>query len=647
MVLKLSNLVFRQMKKNMKHYYLYFFAIIFSVMLYFSFATLQYNEAVLDQINGGGMVSIGFKVANYLLWFIVLVFVLYANHLFIRRRSKEIGMYQLIGMTKTLVFRLLALENALLFSLAVVLGIVGGFLGSRFFALILFKVIHADVVLGITFNLQAVFNTLVVFLILLSIILVQLFIFIKRHTLLEMIKSDQQADETIRKFSILHMFLGFVGLALIIYGYTASTTMFEGEGDLLLRRMLLVLFSTIIGTFFVFRYSVALLINLWRTKKNGHVSKTDVVGLLPIMHRMKSNAKSLTLITVLTAVSLGINTLAYISYYSIEKEVTNAYPAQYIVTNGEADAYTALLDKEEIPYSRHDITYVERTIDFPALLKDRNDANNISYYILSSSRIVKGSQVNISLKDNEAVLYGYYGYSTKLVEHKKEGEMKVGDQDGVNVYVKEINEAPLLNGYGSTATKIITVVSDETYEHLKLGTEERNETHIDLINPKDEQEARSLYHQSGADVYMKLGDSVSYFSSKLEYEEEMKKMGGLTIFITGFLGLAFLIASGSILYFKQMSEAEQEKGSYTILRKIGYSQNDLLKGVYMKQLFNFGIIICVGLLHSYFAVKSGWWFFGTEFGVPMLTMMALYVCIYSLFAFLTIQYYKLIIKSAL
>ena len=96
-----------------------------------------------------------------------------------------------------------------------------------------------------------------------------------------------------------------------------------------------------------------------------------------------------------------------------------------------------------------------------------------------------------------------------------------------------------------------------------------------------------------------------------------------------------------------MSEAEQEKDSYTILRKIGYSERDLLKGIYKKQLFNFGVIIIVGLFHSYYAVKSGWWFFGTEFGVPMLSMMILYVAIYLIFALLTIQYYKKIIKMAL
>ena len=97
----------------------------------------------------------------------------------------------------------------------------------------------------------------------------------------------------------------------------------------------------------------------------------------------------------------------------------------------------------------------------------------------------------------------------------------------------------------------------------------------------------------------------------------MKQLYGLTMFIVGFLGLTFLISSGCILYFKQMDESEDEKSNYTILRKLGYTENDLLKGIQRKQMFNFGIPLLLGLLHSYFAVQSGWFMFGTELSTPI------------------------------
>ena len=122
---------------------------------------------------------------------------------------------------------------------------------------------------------------------------------------------------------------------------------------------------------------------------------------------------------------------------------------------------------------------------------------------------------------------------------------------------------------------------------------------------------------------------------------------GLSMFIVGFLGLTFLITSGCILYFKQMDESEDEKLNYTILRKLGFTQGDLLKGVQAKQAFNFGIPLIIGLFHSYFAVQSGWFLFGTELWTPMILVMLLYTALYSIFGFLSVLYYKKVIKAAL
>ncbi|MET1194049.1 FtsX-like permease family protein, partial [Bacillus licheniformis] len=97
----------------------------------------------------------------------------------------------------------------------------------------------------------------------------------------------------------------------------------------------------------------------------------------------------------------------------------------------------------------------------------------------------------------------------------------------------------------------------------------------------------------------------------------------------------------------QMDESEDEKPNYTILRKLGFTEKDLLKGIKIKQLFNFGIPLVIGLLHSYFAVQSGWFLFGTELWTPMIIVMIVYTALYSIFGILSVLYYKKIIKEAL
>ena len=649
MVLKLSQLVYRSMLKNMKSYYLYFFSLIFSVTLYFSFKTLRYNDEVTNQLKDGSSASMGFEVATYLLYFIILVFVLYANKIFMNRRSKEIGLYQLIGMSKGLIFRLIAIENIVLFGGAVIIGIAIGFLTSRLFAMILLKLIGSSYVLSISFSIESAIMTLAIFSVMLLIILCQLFLIIRKHTLLEMFQAANKADETIRKFSVSHMLMGLIGLGLIIYGYYSSTILFDGPGSGLGNRMLIVLGTTILGTYLIFRYSVALFINLWRRTRKGFLSRSDVVALSPIMHRMKSSASSLTLIAVLTAVSLGINTLAYISYYTVDKMTEQSMPADFIVINGKEEAFANALDDANIVYDKVVYNYLEVAADLSGLLKNKNDVNNIGYDVYGMSRVIPASSVEERLQGNEAIVANFNNYTTQLFEFEVNQSIMVGYSVPLNVTKLDHNSI-LLGGYGIKLHPVI-IVSDEMFKTLNSMTDvvyPKTEVQVNLQKHSDFEKANKLYKESEANVreILPTGD-VRLIMSQKELQQSQFEGLGLTIFITGFLGLAFLLASGSILYFKQMTEADMESGSYTVLRKIGYSEQDLMYGVYRKQLFNFGVPIIVGLFHSYFAVKSGWWFFGTEFGTPMAIMIVVYVILYTFFAALTVRYYRMVVRKAL
>src|SRR5699024_8889227 len=109
-----KQLIFRSLKKNLKNYYLYVFALIFGVALYFAFVTLQFDPA-LDSLKGTIKGAAAIKTASVMLIAIVAVFLVYANNLFIKRRSKEIGLFQLVGLTKGKIFQILSAENLILY----------------------------------------------------------------------------------------------------------------------------------------------------------------------------------------------------------------------------------------------------------------------------------------------------------------------------------------------------------------------------------------------------------------------------------------------------------------------------------------------------------------------------------------------------
>lgn len=659
--MSLSKLVLRSMKKNMKHYYLYFFALIFSVTLYFSFVTLQNNADVLETVNKSGTATAGFEAATYILYFIVLFFVLYANHLFMKRRSKEIGLYQLIGMTKGLIVRLLAIESILLFVGAVVLGMLAGFFSSRLFAMILLRVLEEEALVTMKFSIEALQKSIIVFAILLVIVLVQMAWMIHRVSLLSLFSAAKQADERVKRFSPLQMAIGFIGLVLIVYGYYASTKLFdiESAGNLFVN-MMIILATTIGGTFLVFRYSVAFIMNFIRLKKNGHLTVHDVLALTPIMHRMKSNAKSLTLITVLTGFSLGITTLSYIGYYSSESSAFSRVPGDYILLEDNGQEFLKELEESNISYDKVDYRLQAVTASIAQLMsKDQKDS---PFYTM------KGTIYTIPLSDyqqsvpeaklsgNSVILTNYGGYMAEMFPLEKDREVVVSaGKHEETFHVIDVQDKSIISGIVTAGGGgPIFVVTDEMFEKLASQSEPfpwHKQATINLKSKEDIATAEKLYIQTGAGVISALdskGKSNQYI--QLSFENERKENIedlGLTIFTTAFLGLAFLMTTGSILYFKQMSEAEEERGSYTILRKIGFAERDIMKGIYMKQAFNFGVPLTIGLLHSYFAVKSGWFLFGSELTAPLWIAMSCYIALYAIFAILSVGYYKKVIRESL
>lgn len=654
--MSLSKLVFRSMKKNMKHYYLYFFALIFSVTLFFSFVTLQYNQDVLGAVNRSGMATAGFEAATYILYFVILFFVLYANHLFIKRRSKEIGLYQLIGMTKGLVVRLIAIENIVLFIGAVIIGIIVGFFSSRLFAMILLKVLEKEALVNMTFSIEALQQSVLVFTVLLGIVLIQMAWMIHRVSLLLLFTAAKQADERVKQFSAVQMIIGFLGLVFIIYGYYKSTMLFNmEEGDNLLINMLVILASTIGGSFLVFRYSVAFILNSIRLKKKGHLSGIDVLALTPIMHRMKSNAKSLTLITVLTGVSLGIMTLSYISYYSSEAMAHRKVPGDYILFEDYGNGFLQELENHQIAYKATDYR-LQKVTTFIGTLLTEEQVDSPFYGMLGSIYAIPISDYQQvvpkeSLNGNQAIITNYGGTLAEMfpLEKNRDLPVMVGEHEEI-LYVIDVRDEALLRGQEGP----VLIVSDAMFEELATHTHPddswNKQTSVVLKERNDLAVAERLYIQTKAGNIDPENTTPDYTFLQPSYETVRKdtiESLGITIFITAFLGLAFLMTTGSILYFKQMSEAEEERASYTVLRKIGFSERDIMKGIYVKQCFNFGVPLVIGLLHSYFAVKSGWFLFGSELTAPLLIAMSCYVALYTIFAMLSVGYYKRVIRDSL
>ncbi|WP_059040519.1 FtsX-like permease family protein [Paenibacillus rubinfantis] len=645
--MSLTHLIYRNLKKNLKNYYLYVFALIFSVALYFAFVTLQYDPA-LDEMKGSVKGAAGLRAASVLLIAIVAIFLLYANTIFIKRRSKEIGLFQLIGLTKGKIFGILSSENLILYFGSLLIGIFVGFSCSRLLLMILFQVIGVDAEASLRFSLQALVQTIVVFAAIYLLIMLMNFLFIRRQTILSLFRVTSSTENVYRKLPLSEVVIGVLGIGLVLYGYRISSELFGGkytEMRELFQAMILILASVILGTYLFYKGSVSFIFNLVRKAKGGYLSLNEVLSLSSIMFRMKSNALLLTIITTVSALAIGLLSLSYISYYSTESSAKQSVPNHFSLLDPvDVEAFEQALNQAGIATRetrRQVLTMKADVSQIFGSLMELEDVKEITLAVLDEREVV-----GVELEAGKGKFAGSSNAMEQFAGLKDRGDVILSGRTKVMqvAVIETMKDAVVSMPFSLGMPSLIVDHSD--FERLVQDADPELQPRypiyfgIDVQNPDLLKQANQIFEDMGLD---QQPDSRSQYQIIMDQKGNM----GLIMFIVGFLGLTFLITSGCILYFKQMGEGEEEKPSYTILRKLGFTPGNLLQGIQFKQLFNFGIPLAVGLSHSYFAVRSGWFLFGTELWTPMILVMLIYTVLYSIFGLLSVLFYKRVIKESL
>lgn len=649
--MKLNNLVIKNFLRNLKNYALYIFALVFSVALFFSLLTLTLDETAMEEIAGSTPMTALFSVGSVTVVIIIILFVMFANMIFIKRRHKELALFQLIGMNRNKIFRILLLENFLIYFGSLIGGIVLGFFISRLLLMLLLKIMRVDMMVEMNFSLTAVVITAAVFVFIFIVLMIQNYVFLKRSSLIKMLKLNKTSESKGKPLGKMTIVLGVAGIAMIALGYYMSQTMFERamENPIMLPvYMVAILFLTIAGTYITFKYSVAFILNMIRKSKNGHVNVNDVLSVTSVMFKMRSNAFLLTAIAVITAISITAMSLSYITYYSTDKMLESTTPYDYTVENSEdLDFYEKLLndndyeiDRIEKSFMHYSIVRTDENIDLPEGEETGMDSNEIGIVVASDEEFD-----GFDVAENETKVTGTLAILDMFMSFE-EGD-PVTFTNGADfertVEVTDTTSDGILPSNLSFALPVL-IIDDAVYQELADNQPEENE---EFEMPSELYAFNIVGGDNDEILEMMDKEGHPSFSSKLLDYKEMTQMSGMMAFIVGFLGFAFLLTSGCILYFKQIDECEEEKGSYKVLRKLGFSEGEILKGLALKMIISFGIPLAIGLLHSLFAVKSGWFIFGIEMWTPTLIVMGVYTVLYSIFALMSLGYYRKIVRKSI
>ncbi|HCA7413443.1 TPA: ABC transporter permease [Staphylococcus pseudintermedius] len=632
--MRFSAIVLKNFKQNLRHYGIYLFSLMLSIALYFSFVTLKYTDSIANGENAK-LLNSSAGIGEKFLFVIIIIFLMYANRLFIKRRTKSFALFQLIGLSRKDLMRMMMLEQAIIFIGTTVIGLLLGLFGSRLLLLIVKKTAQIPLDIKILFEPAALTVTMILVVISFILIMVQSFIFIKRRSIIQLMYDVQQSEATQANMTKAEMTFGILGIAMIGLGYYLSTIMLKNI-ELTLISAFLILFLTVVGAYFFFRSSVSLIFKSLKRSKRGYVNVTDVVFTASIMHRMKKNAFSLTVIGIISAITITLLSFATISKANIENNVNGLAPHEFTYINeGEAQKLEAYLNAKNIPYNK----VVQHVIEVPIVHSGKalhKDVNSLA--IISDAEVDK-----MDVNPGEITLVNYFKVSETFIGLDKGVTIDLGRKE--KHAPLEITETSPYNvlSYRAALGRSVGIIDHKTFEMLKA-------TQIkDKDNPPITQVGFDL--KSAKDV-VKVESANEQFNqmlpqSRTSLEKEQLAFSGMFLFVSGFLGVAFLIAAGCIIYIKQMDENEDEMANYQILRKMGYTHQDMFKGLALKIAFNFGLPLIIGLGHAFFAARAfNTLMNGVDFA-PVIFAMTVYAVIYLIFAVLAYYHSRRVIKFSI
>ncbi|MFJ7921802.1 FtsX-like permease family protein [Lysinibacillus fusiformis] len=616
----LFSLARKNIQRNLSNYFLYIASMVFSIVIYFTFVTLKYNDDLSALKQSSQQIKGLMSASSVVLLFFIVIFMAYSNSFFMKKRKKEVALYSLLGVRKQKIGLMLFFENLVIGLVSLVLGIVLGFFMSQGLLMILVRLMGYEIVGSLTFSVEALVNTAVIFTILFLFTSLQGYRVIYQFKLIDLFHAEKQGEQIPRASLV----AAVLGTALIAFGYyTAASDMFTSEiwrFFTVLGTPLMVIGVTIVGTYLLFHSVSVFVLTALKRATSWSWKGLNLIGVSQLLYRIRANAKSLSIIAILSATTITAGGGVFGMYYNAEASVRQMLPN------------TFMWKGNPVEFSQKDVIYHE-SLSVKNLRVD-NEFSFFEYTLLKESdynRLAKlqGKHQNLHIAGGSAVLLDA-AYDERF-SHDFAGEdfkLKNGD----SFHVKKMYTESVLNFIPAGT---VLVVNDQ--EFATTNAEEVQMQAIGLDNDLKQQAVSQ-------DIIKQLSteQQESFSSVPQSYEDSIATVGAL-LFVGSFLGLVFLAATGSIIYFKILTEAEEDQAKYAILNKIGVNSKQILKTVAGQVAVIFSAPLIVGIVHSAFALLAFSQLFGMNITKPVVLWMIAYSAIYFIYYIFTVRsFYKIV-----
>ncbi len=612
------SMALKNLKNNFSFYALYLLSISFVITIFFAFTSFSMNKVMLEKISGDGRVETMCSTISIFLMAFVIFYMSYSNRFFLRRRTKELGIYALLGYRKSTVLSLLTAENLLSCFGAFAIGI---FLGGLF---------HKAIVSGITkllnltvnnaeipfFNPNAMVKTASFVFAIIILLSLSNSRFLFKSSLMDLVRFEKSSEKQ-TKFHAVPSIIGFVS---VILGYCIALDILRGEKSVWfsvgfypvgMLTFTLILLGTVLFIASFLPYAV----QTGRKNKKKFYTETKIITSPGFIYRMRSHSKTLIMLTLLSAATLTVSSVMALSLYYPIAAVSRIAPSEIECRIEKESDLSAIMETVNNYSSGDDVTFLQTDI-----YKVTSTAGQLPMeYSVGTSHGDAGKEKILRSAGFECISYADYTAILKAQGRQKALEQFTelnnnecifvryqpasGRDETGSTYPLLINntEIPVtvtmttLNNPFSFANSVGTlIISDSLYKMISENA--APETKILSINGSSITGNEDLFQALSA--YL---DNSPYLQGNSHRIHEVVSLSSSTFLLIGFLVVLFFIATGSILYFNNISAIADSKSDYDILVKMGYTNRKITKIIRKQAITFFSIPFLFGLADCIFA----------------------------------------------
>ena len=663
MLFKLS---FKNIKKSMKDYAIYFFTLIVGVAIFYVFNAIE-KQGVMLKITADQRktIQVIVKILSSVSVFVSLILgflIIYASRFLIKRRNKEFGIYLLLGMGKRKISMILFIETLLIGMISLVVGLIIGVFFSQFMSIFIANTFEADMTkFKFIFSKNACIKTIMYFGIMYLIVIVFNIFIIGKCKLIHLIQAERKNEKVKIKNPVLCTIIFVVAVGMLGYAYYIVTAgvkyIMKNPQD----RLIMAIVLGAVSTFLIFWSVSGLLLRIVMSLKKTYYKGLNSFMIRQISSKINTTVFSMTIICLMLFVTICVMSVATSVKKSEEDGVKKNCKADIEFFKFFSSRTTYEQREEQMVYLGEENNiinlYQNAGYDLESYLKKYVEYYTYSLYMISDGEVNSACSV-VSLSDYNKIAEMYKNKTYELEENEY---IIIG---GSEVQKKELNDrlakgtAILVNGYElvpkyTTCRNEFIELTDGNFhpavyivpDNTLAGCEPMADNLIGNYKANTKEERYKIEEEI---MNMQTTDSCS-IESKISLYNDCVGEGIMFTFIGSYIGIIFLISGAAILALKELSESADNISRYAVLRKIGADEKMINKALFGQIGIFFAFPLLLACIHSVFGIKFGTYLtsiFGSDGLLPAIIVTAVVIgLIYGGYFILTYLCSKSIIKS--